>query len=71
MQYLKYIQPLKSLFENGNGFTFLNSLKSEAKSLSRNANIEKIDNFMKLFYKLFLYSIIGIFVKIVSRFLKF
>ncbi len=70
LQYLKYIQPLKSLLENGNGFTFINSLKSEAKSFSSSPDIQKIDNFLKLFYRLFLYSIIGIFAKVISKFLK-
>ena len=60
LQYLKYIQPLKSLIENGTG----------AKSFSSDANIQKIDNFVKLFYKLFLYSVIGIFAKLISRIFK-
>ncbi len=70
MQYLKYIRPLKFLFENGNSFTFINSLKSEAKSFSGSPDIQKIDNFLKLFYKLFLYSVIGIFAKVISKILK-
>jgi hypothetical protein len=70
LQYLKYIQPLKALFENVNGFTLCNSLKSDAKSFSTNPDIKKIDNFVKLFYKLFLYSVIGIFAKIISKILK-
>ena len=60
LQYLKYIQPLKSLIENGTG----------AKSFSSDVNIQKIDNFVKLFYKLFLYSVIGIFAKLISRIFK-
>ena len=60
LQYLKYIQPLKSLIENGTG----------VKSFSSNANIQKIDDFFKLLYKLFLYSVIGVFAKIISKILK-
>ena len=60
LQYLKYIQPLKSLIENGTG----------VKLFSSDVNIQKIDNFLKLFYKLFLYSIIGVFAKLISRILK-
>ena len=60
MQYLKYITPLKSLIEDSFG----------AKSFSSNANIQKIDDFLKLFYKLFLYSVIGVFAKLISKILK-
>ena len=60
MQYLKYITPLKSLIEDSLG----------TKSFSSNANIQKIDDFLKLFYKLFLYSVIGIFAKLISKILK-
>ena len=60
LQYLKYIQPLKSLIENGSG----------VKLFSESADIKKIDTFLKLFYKLFLYSVIGIFAKLISRIFK-
>ncbi|OGI09731.1 MAG: hypothetical protein A3I68_05170 [Candidatus Melainabacteria bacterium RIFCSPLOWO2_02_FULL_35_15] len=70
MQYLKGFQILKSFIGNGNGFTLIDSLKSEAKSFSTDPNIKKIDSFLKLFYKLFLYSIIGVFAKLISKIFK-
>ncbi len=61
MQYLKSFQILKSLIGNGNGSTLIDST---------DPNIKKIDSFLKLFYKLFLYSIIGVFAKLISKILK-
>ena len=70
LQYLKYIQPIKSFIEHSTGFTIFDSLKSEVKSFSKTADFKKVDDFLKLFYKLFLYSVIGVFAKIISKILK-
>ena len=61
---------LKLLLSNENIFPFLNDLGFE-KAFAANTNIEKIDNILKLIYRLFLYSVVGFFAKILIKILNF
>lgn len=48
-------------------------LKSSAKgisSASKDIKLEKIDSVLKLIYQLFLYSIVGVFAKVLTKFFK-
>ncbi len=58
---------------NGSCTQVIDYLKSGAKgikSASKDIKLEKIDSVLKLIYQLFLYSIVGIFAKILTRFFK-
>lgn len=69
LDFLKHVLPSKASLSNGKT-SFLKGLKAEAEALSQ-LNIEKVDNILKLIYKLFLYSLLGFLAKFIIKLLKF
>lgn len=65
---LKKSDFIKFIQNNKNGEALINYLKPDIKLSA--IKLKKIDNVIKLLYKLFLYSILGFFAKIITRFLK-
>lgn len=58
---------------NGNLTQIVDRLKLGAvavKSISKDIKLEKINSVLKLLYQLFLYSIVGGFIKVLVKFLK-
>ena len=70
-QSLKNIDIVKLILSSRNNSNFLNVLRSEAGAVTTNLNFQKIDNILRLIYKLFLYSVVGVFAKFIIKFLRF
>ena len=65
-------QNIFKLFQgNGNCSSLFNTLKSEIEPIVSEVSLEKIDNFLKLIYKLFLYSVFGFIAKLIIKIFKF
>lgn len=62
---------LNLLVSNRISSSFINDASRDITSrISNNANLSKAENVLKLVYKLFLYSVISFFAKIISRIFK-
>ena len=70
-QSLKNMDIVKLVFNSRNNSNLLSVLRSEVGVVATTLNFQKIDTIFKLIYKLFLYSVIGIFAKFIIKFLKF
>ena len=66
---------LKGVLSKKSGFGFLSGKNGKTLTAldltATKANLQKIDNVFKLIYKLFLYSVVGLFAKIVIKLFKF
>ncbi len=56
---------------NGNGNHLFDTLKSEVKPIISEITSGKIDNLVKLLYRLFIYSVFGFVAKFIMKILKF
>ena len=54
----------------GNCTQLVDYLKSGTKEISKDIKLEKFDSVLKLIYRLFLYSIVGVFAKVLIKFFK-
>lgn len=62
---------LNLLASNRISTSFINDASRDITSrISNNVNLNKMENVFKLIYKLFLYSIISFFAKIISKIFK-
>lgn len=62
---------LNLLTSNRVSAAFINEASKDiASRISNNPGVVKAENILKLIYKLFLYSVIGFFAKLISKFFK-
>ena len=62
---------LKAILTNGKSISLMEEIKSELSPILIKNNLDKVDNIIKLIYKLFLLSTVGVFIKLIAKFLKF
>ena len=71
MQYINPQNIIKLFSGNWGGKSLFNTLKSEIEPIASEVSLEKVDNFIKLLYKLFFYSIFGFIAKLITKIFKF
>ncbi len=65
------IDLFKTILKNGNSPSLFEEIKSELQPILIKNSFDKADNMIKLIYKLFLLSVVGLFIKLITKFLKF